>query len=172
MTLLRKPAFSILCILVPVCCSALAGCEQFYGVRRVSPLASWPSVECVKHAIEGTPGVESVAYSHREGGTYFRWSGCSTPADITDNFLFQGTSGSHIRGSLQIYGDCAGPKWLTLSEEYMNHRPPQVLIDATRPVMTSIAKRVEAQCDIGGLVASMKEECNGVTCAPEPPSHE
>jgi hypothetical protein len=46
----------------------------------------------------------------------------------------------------------------------INRKPPQEDIDATRPVMKALEERLEKQCGIVGLAASIKEACRGVEC--------
>jgi hypothetical protein len=48
----------------------------------------------------------------------------------------------------------------------INRKPPQDLINGTRPVMYWVEQRLEEECGMTGLTTSIQEFCRGVECRP------
>lgn len=46
----------------------------------------------------------------------------------------------------------------------INRKPPQELIDGSRPVMRWIEEALETECGMDGLAAAIDEHCSGVQC--------
>lgn len=141
--------------------SLLTGCDIGYGITRSAALRAVPPLECVHRVVESTPGIVSVNYSHNEDGTTLT---LKSPAHIADTFFYSGREGSYISGILQIHQDHRGTVSLSQNLTYLNARPPQSDIDASRPVMAQIEQRLESECGITGLVKNITERCAGVEC--------
>ena len=137
----------------------LAGCDFIYGVTRIADLESPIELACVQHTIETVPGIVSVeARSDHSGKGLFH------PTPWVYSYLYSGAPGSNIRGALQIYREYDGKFSYHNMLLQMNERPPQEAIDATRPVMRAIEKKLAANCGVATLPAEVREDCNGVAC--------
>ncbi|MBI3606698.1 MAG: hypothetical protein HY207_01880 [Nitrospirae bacterium] len=151
-------------ILIAGLCCALTGCDIGYGTMRRASLQAVPPLECVRHVVESTPGIARLDYSQDEGGTALTLGGLKSPAYVAYTYFYRGVEGSHIFGILQIHKDHKGAMSLSQNLMYLNVKPPQADIDASRPVMALIEQRLEAECGIVELVKNIKETCHGVTC--------
>jgi hypothetical protein len=149
--------------LLPLICTVLlSGCDIFYGVYREAPLSSRPNLDCVRDAIEKTPGVAEVQYRHHEGGTTLTFK---SPASIADSYLYRGPVGSHVLGALQIHWNYPGNVVFTDTLQDINRKPPQEDVDHSRPVMKLVEQRLESECEMSGLTSKVKETCLGVQCS-------
>ena len=110
-----------------------------------------------------------MQYFHSEDGLAVTFKGLKSPANISDTYTYQGSSGSHIGGALQFEGDYKGPLEFVQSMMRINERPPQQDIDASRPIMALIERRLESTCGIANLSSNVKERCQGVECPPLTP---
>lgn len=157
MTLMIKPR--TLCFGVLGIALVLSGCDSVYGVSRDAPLDKEISADCVKQAIESTPGIEKVDYESSLTG-----KGLFHPTPWVYTYEFRGTPQSNITGALQLDKEYDGTVSYQSYLEGLNFKPPQAWIDATRPVMREIEKRLAVQCGADALPARVKETCNGVIC--------
>jgi hypothetical protein len=142
----------------------LSGCDTLYGVSRTAKLERQPSLECVASVVSTTSGVTTVERKSYQGGVAVTLSGLKEPASIVNNFFYRGKEGSNIVGALQILQDHEGKITFTHSLMDINRKPPQIEVDASRPVMKRIEERLAAECGIGQLTDRVKEKCNGVSC--------
>jgi hypothetical protein len=80
-------------------------------------------------------------------------------------FFYRGRNGSGIRGVIQLCWGSGEAVFFNDSHLKYALRPPQSDIDASRPVMQAIERRLAAQC---GMPAKITESCNLVECPPIP----
>jgi hypothetical protein len=141
----------------------LAACDFLYGVSRRAALTGLPQVDCVREAIETTPGIDRVDHQASAGGTPITLSGVQS-AHQSHAFLFRGDG---VQGAVQIVVDYKGEVEFKDTLLQLNRKPPQELIDRTRRAMREIEARLEQRCAVAGLVRDVRETCLGVAC-PEP----
>ena len=139
----------------------ISGCDFVYGVMRDAPIDTELSLDCVRQVVETTRGIDKVSYEARHDG-----KGLFHPEPWTYNYFYIGTPESHIVGALQIYKEYDGHLSYHNSLMDINTKPPQVEIDATRPVMRAIEMRLSSQCGVNNLPSRVKESCTGVLCGP------
>jgi hypothetical protein len=141
--------------------SCLASCDIFYGVMRTAELDEQLSLDCVRHVVETTSGINRVQFSESHEG-----KGLFHPTPWNYVYFFAGAPDSHVIGVLQIYKDYQGH--FSYDDHLMdiNRKPPQADIDATRPVMRAIEQNLAVQCGVAELPARVKEVCQGVACGP------
>ena len=152
----RALSLGVICIAL-----ALSGCDTFYGVTRNATLGTYIQIDCARHVIEATPGVEKLDYAAVHTG-----KGLFHPTPWAYNFSFVGTPKSNTVGSIQIYKEYDGSLSYHASLIMINQKPPQAWIDATRPVMLEIEKQLATQCGATDLPTNLKETCQGVVCGP------
>lgn len=155
----RLPTFLVLGAIT----AALSGCDFVYGVNRSAQLDALPSLDCVRQAIQSTPGIETV---DERSGTTFReltFSGLHPPDPIY-YFNYRGPEARHIRGVVQLTTNWRGYVDFTDYNMRMNEKPPQAEIDATRPVMREIERRLSDHCGVTKLQSPIHEWCHGVKC--------
>ena len=139
----------------------LSGCDFVYGVDRAAPLDKEISTDCVKRVMESTPGIEKVDYEASHTG-----KGLFHPTPWVYTYQFRGSPHSNVMGVLQVAKEYDGTFSYRNYLESLNSKPPQAWIDATRPVMHEIEKRLAMQCEADTLPAHIKETCTGVICGP------
>jgi hypothetical protein len=139
---------------------ALVACDFEYGVTRQAKLVRLPPADCVRSAIESTPGIESVRYSTSEGSRTITLTGLK-PADQVHSFVYRGEG---VEGVLQLVANYKGEVHFSDVLVGINRKPPQVLVDQTRRMMSTLETGLEARCNVSGLVASIRESCRGVEC--------
>lgn len=142
----------------------LCGCDPIYGVRRSASLDEMPTLECVHQAIASTPGIAQVRYRQDTGGRPLTLSGIQAP-DQTSSFTYVGGQGSHIWGTLQLTRNYRGEVAFQQTQLSMGEPPPQEDIDATRPLMQLIERKLESECGLVQLKTDVSESCIGVKCA-------
>jgi hypothetical protein len=133
----------------------LCGCDPISGVMRNAELASPPEPECVRLAIEGTPGVTSVKFLK------------SSTEEADYSYLYSGNPGNNVSGAVQIRAR-NGKLSYSNSHLSLGAPPAQADIDATRPVMRAMEKNIARQCGITELASGVRENCTGVACNPLP----
>jgi hypothetical protein len=141
----------------------LAACDFLYGVNRRAALARLPQVDCVRETLETTPGIDQVDYGAGVGSRPITWTGLQA-ADQVHTFLFRGDG---VQGAVQFVVGYDGDVEFSDTLLELNRKPPQELIDGTRPVMRNLEARLEQRCAVEGLVREVHETCWGVAC-PEP----
>ena len=139
---------------------AMAACDFLYGVNRRAALTRLPQVDCVRETLETTPGIERVDYQAWVGSRPITWAGLQQ-ADQVHTFLYRGEG---VQGALQLVVGYEGDVELSDTLLDVNRKPPQELIDGTRPVMRLVEERLEQRCGIEGLVRDVRESCLGVAC--------
>lgn len=142
----------------------LAGCDPVYGVMRDADLDAPVELDCVRHAIAMTPGVASVTFRTEE-----KRLGVFHPEPTVYSFLYEGAPGGKIRGTLQIYRDYQGR--FSYHDTYLGfgwHPTPAAAdeIEATRPVMRAIEKKLAADCGVTKLPSQVREKCTRLECRP------
>lgn len=152
--LIRAVCFSALVV-------TLAGCDFAYGVRRYSRINVLPQLECVSRVIRATPGIASV--KERKESTDQDY-----PPATVYNFSYRGIEGSSIQGVVQFITR-SGAVEFEDTDLWLNAKPPQRQIDATRPVMIRIETNLANQCGVK-LASPVREKCFGVEC--QPPARE
>jgi hypothetical protein len=142
---------------------ALSSCDVTYGVRRTARLEALPDMACVERAIRETPGVTTVTFEHRgDDSTEATLSGFHATGEFY-RYTYQGAKEAPIFGVVQFMPDWRG--YVTF-ENYtvgMNERPPQKIIDATRPLMHQIESALLQKCGAVNLT-QVDEVCHGVQC--------
>lgn len=140
---------------------SLGGCDFVYGVRRYAKLEIQPMRDCVYDVIKATPGVTEVQYTATHEG-----KGLFHPTPWIYTYLYRGKPESHIMGALQIYKEYDGELTYHNTLLYMNRKPPQADVAASRPVMRMIETELANQCGVTGLPVNVKETCTGISCGP------
>jgi hypothetical protein len=140
--------------------TALCACDILYGVKRRAELAQAPSFDCVRSVIASTPGIERVEYRAWEGSRPLTLSGLER-ADRIHTFVYRGDG---VSGAVQFVIDYKGEVRFSDTLLLLHEKPSQTDIDRTRPVMQAIEAGLEARCNLGGLVSSIREFCRGVEC--------
>jgi hypothetical protein len=141
----------------------LAACDTLYGVKRRASLSRLPRVDCVRATLETMPEIERVDYHAWAGSRPVIWTGIQS-ADQVHTFVF---SGDGVQGAVQLVVDYEGNVEFSDTLLQINQKPPQQLIDRTRPVMRALEARLEQRCGVEGLARDVRETCRGVAC-PEP----
>ena len=141
----------------------LSGCEVFYSVTRSAPISEWPDEQCVRHAVEQTPGVVGVRGGHRPS-EYVNPNAICPSDRFAFSYTFYGAPDSNVLGHVSAWGDCNKPETFSVGRTQINRTLPQEFVDATRPLILRIAQRLERDCGFTGLVAS--ERCTNVVCPP------
>jgi hypothetical protein len=118
-----------------------------------------PPIGKIKEVIETTPGIDEVHYKFTEGGRSLTSTGIKPPSQVY-NFWYRG--GTNVHGSLRFIVDYKGTVDYSQSLVEMDSRPPQKWVDATRPVMIAIEARLERECGLTNLSASVTEWHRGV----------
>lgn len=139
----------------------LVGCDPGYGIYRHARVSFMPAPARVGAVVRETPGVDNVQYRYSEGGRPLTLTGIKS-SDQVHTFSYRG--GSNVHGSLQFVVDYKGTVEYSQSLMSLGRRPPQEWIDATRPVMLQIEARLEQNCGLTNLPASVEETCHGVKC--------
>jgi hypothetical protein len=141
---------------------ATSGCDFIYGVNRRAPIPAAPNFTCVERVIRRAPGVEDVRYSQTEGSRPLTWTGLKPPT-VVHTFIYRD---AQVFGALQITVEYDGETEFAQTLVDINPKPPQPVIDASRPVMHWIEQRLESECGMTGLTDAIKEDCPGVECPP------
>ena len=147
-----------------------SSCDFIYGVNRRTAIPAAPDFTCVERVIREAPGVDDVRYAQTEGGRRLTWTGLQRPIQV-HTFVYRD---GQILGALQVTIEYDGETEFSQTLLDINRKPPQAMVDATRPVMLWIEQRLESECGMSGLTARIKERCPGVECpvvdAPHKPS--
>jgi hypothetical protein len=143
---------------VTVLAATVAACEIPYGVWRRAPLTQLPPADCVRAALLSTPGVVAVRFQARDTITgdkgYFfdYWGKNREVAGLLDLRSYKHKGQTHFAFEQSVWA--------------MNRKPPQDVVDRTRPVMRSVESNVERRCGLDGLVSAVEERCSrGVKCS-------
>lgn len=139
----------------------LAGCDHGYGISRRARVLLLPAPALVESVIRDVPGIDNVQYDLSQGGRPLTLTGIKSP-DQVHSFLYHG--GSSVHGSVLFVVDYRGRVEYSQSLMALGRRPPQEFVDATRPVMLEIERRLERSCGLKNLAGAVKEYCYGVTC--------
>jgi hypothetical protein len=83
-------------------------------------------------------------------------------------FIFGGEGSRRVWGVLEVTRDSGDRITFSQTISQLNRPIPQVDIDATRPVMALVERRLESQCDMQGLARRIVEQCDRVRCDPLP----
>jgi hypothetical protein len=140
----------------------ISSCDFIYGVNRRAPIPAAPDFTCVERVIRAAPGVENVRYSQTQGSRPLTWTGLKPPTGV-HTFFYRD---AQVLGVLQITVEYDGKTNFAQTLVDINRKPPQALIDASRPVMQWIEQRLESDCSMTGLTNAIKEDCPGVECPP------
>jgi hypothetical protein len=145
-------------------CAILTGCEVGYGLSRTAPLDALPDLDCVAHVLAATPGITHVDTTIERSAAplYPR----APHGHTSYNFVYHGDAASRVWAALQIRVDVRDRITFEQSLHQLNRAVPQADVDATRPVMALVERRLQAQCRIPGLVRRIVERCEGVRCEP------
>jgi len=138
--------------------TTLGACMVDYtlGVWRRAPLSQLPPMDCVRSVLDSTPNIRVVLSrtdtSDRRTVHYFGYEGDRIQA-LLEFEGYQQKGGMAYKVEQSVVG------W--------NRRPPQDIVDRSRPVMRSIEHDLERRCRVDGLVASVQEQCSWrVKCPP------
>jgi hypothetical protein len=143
---------------------ALAGCDWIYGVERNAQLATLPDFDCVERVIRQSPGVAMVEHFQvADSGATLTGAALQPNAPI-NYFRYWGGTGSGIRGVIQLDRNEDGSATFGNYDLEMNREVPQSEIDATRPVMLAIERRLSEQCGTREIPAGIHEDCLRVEC--------
>ena len=135
----------------------LFGCDRDYGIIRGADLTRFPDPKCVRRVLDATPGLSSVREASFDNDAQRR---ASQPGD--HHYFFY--EGPRVEGHLAIIVEEPGHISFRQSFLRVAEKPPQDMIDATRAVMRSVEKRLEAECEVAGLSAAVYELCLRVKC--------
>ena len=147
---------------------ALTACDFFYGVDRSALVATMPDFDCVEHAIRQSPEVVDVQrIRDTSDGVELTYAGLHDIAPI-HYFIYRGAADSGVKGAIQLQQNNQDSVTFGDNDMDINRKPPQREIDATRPVMLAIERRLVGQCGMEELPAHVIERCTGVECGPIP----
>lgn len=152
----RSPLIPLVMLLV------LPACDTVYAVNRSARLDALPALDCVQAAIATTPGVAEVRRGQARTGREQTLTGLHSPG-MADYFIYRGTEGSNIRGVVQL--EAEGRRNVHFSQHLVrvNAEVPAAEIDASRPVMRRIERRLAERCGLAQVVA-VREQCLGLDC--------
>jgi hypothetical protein len=140
----------------------LAGCEIPYGVGRSARLDTLPPADCTERVLRETPAITSVTRIDPTTGAEL--TQLDHPRDGNSYiFKFHGSAESHITGSVG-FEKRRRHVYFSDGDGGMNHPPPQVEIDAIRPVMRQIEAELAHQCGATQLLTDIRERCLRVEC--------
>jgi hypothetical protein len=140
----------------------LAGCEIPYGVGRSARLDTLPPADCTARVLRDMPAITSVTRIDLVTGAELTQP--DPPADGGSYlFKFHGSPDSHINGSIG-FERRRGHIYFRDGDGGMNHPPPQVEIDAIRPVLRQIEVELAHQCGATQLLTDTRERCLRVEC--------
>lgn len=132
----------------------LASCEASFGVLRTAELSIAPSLACVRHVIAAVPGIETVEVrtadeSYGRPTTRFSYRGVALGARVSAEIILQTIDGRVSFSNSAVRG---AP-------------PPQSYIDATRPIMVRIERKLIESCNMEEL-RQVEEVCSRTNCPP------
>jgi len=142
----------------------LSGCDFFYGVHREAQLQTMPQLDCVGRVIKATPGVKHLQTMDAVTGQELTLSGLPQEGPVY-TFTYTGTAPDKLWGTVQLQADSHGIRF-TNDDMWINEKPPQTQVDATRPVMRTIEQGLAAKCGLSDLPVRVREYCTGVVCKP------
>ena len=116
-----------------------------------------PETDCLKSAIELTPGIVRVTY---DGET--AKPGSSKP---TLHLYFYETSNDRVSAALTVGDLRNGRVTITNHFDKVNERPTQRTVDFVRSVMSDVEMNIAKKCGIDELPKIIKETCAGVDCS-------
>jgi len=138
----------------------VAGCDYVHGVIHFTRITEIPPFKCVENSLRKVEGVSDVLYRTEEGGRPLTAHGIEKPdrihrymykyAGLNGNFYFK----VNYKDETEFYHTYID----------INATPPQADIDAIRPAMFQIEKRVADECGVPNFSSSVKESCSGVQC--------
>lgn len=140
--------------------SLVAGCDYVHGVTRFTNVAQVPPFKCVEDSLRKVDGVSDVVYRIETGGRPLTAHGVEKPDQVHRYmYTYAGLNGNFVfivnyKGDTEFYHTYID----------INATPPQADIDAIRPAMSKIEKRVANECEVVDLASSIKESCSGVQC--------
>ena len=144
----------------------LGGCDTLNGVWRTAHLDEMPPADCVAGVLATQPGIGNIERRTGVPHEYLTMQGWVTPLGLEENFVYRATDGAML--AFLIMGP--GTDSRTYFEQYMGamgRLPSQRSVDAARPVMASIERRVGAECGHPELPTAIVERCTkGLACGP------
>jgi hypothetical protein len=155
MVKLKQRIFFLPLMLLLTGCPGVYG-DYVYGVSRSANLEKVPSMDCVRESIASAPGVVSVKFNESTGGRPLTWSGIKAPNKIY-NFIFSGSAGSDISGTLQITKNYKSQVLLDETLIAMGGPPPPEELNATLPVMKNIERNLAIQCGLSNLPSKIAQ---------------
>jgi len=140
--------------------SLVAGCDYVHGVTHFTRVAEVPPFRCVEDSLRKVEGVSDVVYRVEEGGRPLTAHGIEKPDQI-HRYMYRYAG---LNGNFYFKVNYKGDSEFYQTYIDINSTPPQADIDAIRPAMFKIEKRVANECGIVALTSSVEESCSGVQC--------
>ena len=138
----------------------VAGCDYVHGVTHFTRITEIPPFKCVEDSLRKVEGVNDVLYQIEEGGRPLTAHGIEKPAQI-HRYMYNYAG---MRGNFYFKVNYKGETEFYHTYIDIDATPPQADIDAMRPAMFKIEKRVADECGEPNLTYSLKESCLGVQC--------
>jgi len=136
-----------------------SGCDSIYVVSRDARVRTMPDILQVKARIERYPEIQKVNFEKCAGSRPFTMTGIK-PAD--EVFYLNYSGGKAVRGTLWFERNYKGEVQYHQSLIEINRKPPQIMIDATWPVMKKIESDLENVFGLYEIRDSLKVVVTGV----------
>lgn len=150
----RHGGRSKLIVVATLGATLLASCEASFGVLRTVELSIAPSLACVRDVIATVPEIETVEVrtadeSYGRPTTRFSYRGVAPGALVSAEITLQTIDGRVRFSNSAVRGV----------------PPPQSYIDATRPIMVRIERKLIESCNMEEL-RQVEEVCSRTNCPP------
>ena len=150
----RRCAVMVSVFLSVVLATACQHEERIYGIYHTARLSSYPDAKCVASALKKVQGIENVEQTE----------------DVTTRGL-RDLTGSYTRGfrstvKLAIFEE---PTHTSFGQNYsfVDRQPSRDDVRAARELMKDVELTLERECHLDQLTQHVKEECDGIDCAPD-----
>jgi len=128
--------------------------ERIYGIYHTAKLSSYPDAKCVASALRKVQGIENVEQTE----------------DVTTRGL-RDLTGSYTRGfrstvKLAIFEEPTHASFVQ-NYSFVDRKPSTNDVRAARALMKDVELTLERECHLDQLTQHVKEECDGIDCAPD-----
>ena len=128
--------------------------ERIYGISSTGRLPSYPDAKCVASALKKVQGIENVEQTE----------------DVTTRGL-RDLTGSYTRGfrstvELAIFEEATHARFVQ-AYAFVDRKPSTDDVRAARELMKDVELTLERECHLDQLTQRVKEECDGIDCAPD-----
>src|SRR5687767_8705443 len=128
----------------------LSGCDTFHGLSRDAIVPVMPEASKVMVLLQETPGIKEVEYRYHKGGRPVTLRGLKPAADV-HTFVYKGESNVWAALQFQVGFNPDGEILYSHHSLSLNQRLPPEQLDATRPLMLAVEKRLEDQFGLTNL---------------------